>query len=125
MATCQHLDRGEADDDDELEIVCEIEKVDEEVKAGDPLYVLMFYWLIVVGAGLLKSEEILEGASKLSISNDVEFEEQKFIALMNEAREMSKVECCHSKHPNGDLCREGSRSCLHLLLWQGTDRRRR
>ncbi|KAI9168903.1 hypothetical protein LWI28_003681 [Acer negundo] len=70
------------DDDDELEIVCEIEEVDEEVKARDPLYVLMCCWLTVVGAGLLKSEEILEGASRLSI------EEQKFIALMNEAREV-------------------------------------
>ncbi|TXG54653.1 hypothetical protein EZV62_019909 [Acer yangbiense] len=56
-------------------------------RAGDPLYVLMCCWLTAVGAGLLKSEEILEGASRLSISNDVEFEEQKFIALMNEARE--------------------------------------
>ncbi|KAK4845070.1 hypothetical protein QYF36_000462 [Acer negundo] len=50
-------------------------------RARDPLYVLMCCWLTVVGAGLLKSEEILEGASRLSI------EEQKFIALMNEARE--------------------------------------
>ena len=52
------------------------------------MYVLMCCWLTAVGAGLLKSEEILEGASRLSISNDVEFEEQKFIALMNEAREV-------------------------------------
>ncbi|KAK2663484.1 hypothetical protein Ddye_002058 [Dipteronia dyeriana] len=38
-------------------------------RAGDPLYVLML--------------ENLEGASRLSISNHIEFDEQKFIALMD------------------------------------------
>ncbi|KAK9750566.1 hypothetical protein RND81_02G206200 [Saponaria officinalis] len=56
-------------------------------KAGDPLYVLMCCWLAALGAGLLKSEEILEGVARLSISNDIEFEEQTFIAKMTEARE--------------------------------------
>lgn len=56
-------------------------------KAGDPLYVLMCCWLAATGAGLLKSEEILEGSGRLRISNDIEFEEQTFIAMMNEARE--------------------------------------
>lgn len=41
-----------------------------------------------MGAGLLKSEEILEGVARLRISNDIEFEEQNFIAIMNEAREV-------------------------------------
>ncbi|KAE8694147.1 deoxynucleoside triphosphate triphosphohydrolase SAMHD1-like protein [Hibiscus syriacus] len=56
-------------------------------RAGDPLYVLLCCWLAAVGAGLLKSEEILEGVARLRISNDIEFEEQNFIAMMNEARE--------------------------------------
>ncbi|KAJ0111824.1 hypothetical protein Patl1_02730 [Pistacia atlantica] len=56
-------------------------------RAGDPLYVLMCCWVAAVGAGLLKSEDILEGAARLRISNDLEFEEQNFIALMNEAKE--------------------------------------
>lgn len=56
-------------------------------RAGDPLYVLMCCWLAALGAGLLKSEEILEGMARLSISNDIEFEEETFIAMMNEARE--------------------------------------
>ncbi|XP_010528261.1 PREDICTED: uncharacterized protein LOC104805398 [Tarenaya hassleriana] len=56
-------------------------------KAGEPLYVLLCCWVTAVGAGLLKSEEILEGVARLSISNDLEFEEQNFIALMNEARQ--------------------------------------
>ena len=41
-----------------------------------------------MGAGLLKSEEILEGAERLRISNDIEFEEETFLAMMNEAREV-------------------------------------
>lgn len=44
-------------------------------------------WLAAVGAGLLKSEEILEGVSRLRISNDIEFEEQNFIAMMVATKE--------------------------------------
>ena len=57
-------------------------------QAGDPLYILMCCWLAALGAGLLKSEEILEGVTRLRISNDIEFEEETFIAMMNEAREV-------------------------------------
>ncbi|MQM11874.1 hypothetical protein Taro_044786 [Colocasia esculenta] len=56
-------------------------------KAGDPLHVLMCCWLAAVGAGLLKSEEILEGVARLRLSNDIEFEEQNFIAIMSAAKE--------------------------------------
>lgn len=44
-------------------------------------------WVAAMGAGLLKSEEILKGVARLRVSNDVEFEEQTFIAMMNEAKE--------------------------------------
>lgn len=49
---------------------------------------LLCCWLAAVGAGLLKSEEILEGVARLRISNDIEFEEENFIAMMNESREV-------------------------------------
>lgn len=55
------------------------------------MYVLLCCWVAAVGAGLLKSEEILEGVARLRISNDIEFEEQNFIAMMNEAREVSSI----------------------------------
>ncbi|MCH92925.1 nuclear pore complex protein Nup214, partial [Trifolium medium] len=54
---------------------------------GEPLYVLLCCWLAAIGAGLLKTEEILEGVARLRISNDIEFEEETFIAMMDEARE--------------------------------------
>ncbi|WJX65294.1 hypothetical protein P8452_49975 [Trifolium repens] len=57
-------------------------------EAGEPLYVLLCCWLAAVGAGLLKTEEILEGVARLRISNDIEFEEETFIAMMDEAREV-------------------------------------
>ncbi|KAG2670957.1 hypothetical protein I3760_14G111000 [Carya illinoinensis] len=60
---------------------------DRRGRAGDPLYVLLCCWLAAVGAGLLKSEEILEGVARLRISNDIEFEEENFVAMMNEAKE--------------------------------------
>ena len=50
---------------------------------------LLCCWLAAVGAGLLKSEEILEGVARLRLSNDIEFEEQNFIAKMSEAKEVS------------------------------------
>ena len=55
------------------------------------MYVLLCCWLAAVGAGLLKSEEILEGVARLRISNDIEFEEQNFIAMMSDAREVSFI----------------------------------
>nr|CAD1823955.1 unnamed protein product [Ananas comosus var. bracteatus] len=36
---------------------------------------------------LLKSEEIFEGVARLRISNDIEFEEETFLAMMNAAKE--------------------------------------
>ncbi|TKY50412.1 hypothetical protein E2542_SST27876 [Spatholobus suberectus] len=60
---------------------------DRRGRAGDPLYVLLCCWLAAIGAGLLKSEDILEGVARLRLSNDIEFEEQNFMALMNEAKE--------------------------------------
>lgn len=53
------------------------------------MYVLLCCWLAAVGAGLLKSEEILVGVARLRLSNDIEFEEQNFIAMMSDAREVS------------------------------------
>ncbi|KAL6994327.1 Proteasome subunit alpha type-3 [Sarracenia purpurea var. burkii] len=64
-----------------------IEFQDRHGRLGDPLYILLCCWLAAVGAGLLKSEEILEGVARLRLSNDIEFEEQNFISMMNEARE--------------------------------------
>lgn len=60
---------------------------DRRGKAGDPLYVLLCCWLTAIGAGLLKSEEILEAVARLRISNDIEFEEESCLALMTTAKE--------------------------------------
>lgn len=60
---------------------------DRRGKVGEPLYVLLCCWLAAVGAGLLKSEEILEGVARLRISDDIEFEEENFIDMMKDSRE--------------------------------------
>lgn len=67
-------------------------------QAGDPLYVLLSCWLAAVGAGLVKSEDILEGVARLRISNDIEFEEENFLAIMNDAKEVSSL--CTFMSPN-------------------------
>lgn len=38
----------------------------------------------------------MEGVARLRISNDIEFEEQNFVALMNEAREVSPFPSMHA-----------------------------
>lgn len=49
----------------------------------------MCCWVAAVGgAGLLKSEDILEGAARLRISDDLEFDEQNLFALMNETKSL-------------------------------------
>ncbi|KAF3671733.1 putative acyl-CoA-binding domain-containing protein 3-like [Capsicum annuum] len=63
------------------------ENCQKKEAGGDLDLVLLCCWLAAVGAGLLKSVEILEGVARLSLANDIEFEEQNFIALMNEAKE--------------------------------------
>ncbi|KAJ3704451.1 hypothetical protein LUZ61_008156 [Rhynchospora tenuis] len=56
-------------------------------RSGDAFYVLLCCWLAAVGAGLLKTEEIYEGVARLRISNDIEFEEETFLAMMTTAKE--------------------------------------
>lgn len=60
---------------------------DRRGPAGDPSHVLLCCWLAAVGAGFLKSEEILEGVVRLRISDDIEFEEETFLSMMNAAKE--------------------------------------
>jgi hypothetical protein len=45
-----------------------------------------------VGAGFLKSEQILEGVARLRISDDIEFEEETFLSMINEAKEVGWVQ---------------------------------
>ena len=65
---------------------------------------LLCCWLAAVGAGLLKTEEILEGVARLRLSNDIEFEEENFISLMNEAKEVSSSHVCTCVGDVGFLC---------------------
>lgn len=62
------------------------------MQPGDPFYVLLCCWLAAVGAGLLKTEEILEGVARLRISNDIEFEEETFIDMMRAAKEVKHLQ---------------------------------
>eukprot|EP01018_Ginkgo_biloba_P010368 Gb_40882 [translate_table: standard] len=56
-------------------------------KTGNPRFVLIWCWVAALGAGLVKSEEILLGASRLRVSFDMQYEEETFNILMDEATE--------------------------------------
>lgn len=68
------------------------------------MYVLLCCWVAAVGAGLVKSEEILEGVARLRISNDIEFEEQTFMGLMSAAKEVGNMISLCFYHPFLVLC---------------------
>eukprot|EP00252_Welwitschia_mirabilis_P012109 TRINITY_DN2694_c0_g1_i1.p1 TRINITY_DN2694_c0_g1~~TRINITY_DN2694_c0_g1_i1.p1 ORF type:complete len:273 (+),score=48.90 TRINITY_DN2694_c0_g1_i1:166-984(+) len=54
-------------------------------KRGNPRFVLFWCWVAAVGAGLLKSDDIMMGASRLRASYDLPYEEERFNLLMDEA----------------------------------------
>lgn len=58
---------------------------DRHGKTGNPRFVLMWCWVAAVGVGLVKSDEILLGASRLRVSFDIQYEEDYFTVLMDEA----------------------------------------
>ena len=49
----------------------------------------MWCWVAAVGAGLVKSDEILLGATRLRVSFDIQYEEDYFSILMDEASTVS------------------------------------
>ncbi|KAJ7523843.1 hypothetical protein O6H91_18G064500 [Diphasiastrum complanatum] len=50
-----------------------------------PQYVLIWCWVAAVGAGLLKSEEIMLAALRLRVSYDIQYEIESFNLLMDTA----------------------------------------
>ncbi|KAH9322402.1 hypothetical protein KI387_017041 [Taxus chinensis] len=54
-------------------------------KTGNPRFVLLWCWVAAIGAGLVKSEDILLGAVRLRVSFDMQYEEENFNILMDEA----------------------------------------
>ncbi|KAI3926330.1 hypothetical protein MKW92_008108 [Papaver armeniacum] len=94
---------------------------DRRGKVGSPIYVLHCCWLAAVGAGLLKSEEILEGVARLSLSDDIEFEEETFVAIMNEARERrAKVKIQNPAIPMVDRA-EKALEAIYVCCFAGRD----
>ncbi|KAI3845260.1 hypothetical protein MKW98_009326 [Papaver atlanticum] len=94
---------------------------DRRGKVGNPIYVLHCCWLAAVGAGLLKSEEILEGVARLSLSDDIEFEEETFVAIMNEARERrAKMKIQNPAIPMVDRA-EKALEAIYVCCFAGRD----
>ncbi|MCO5577271.1 hypothetical protein L7F22_031098 [Adiantum nelumboides] len=50
-----------------------------------PQYVLLWCWAAALGAGLLKSEDMMMGATRLRATYDIYYEEESLIILMDEA----------------------------------------
>jgi hypothetical protein len=71
--------------------------------------------LAAIGAGLLKSEEILEGVARLRMSNDIEYEEETFLDMMKLAREVHIH--AYMTHPLSQLlqfqCHTGKCQSIH------------
>ncbi|KAG0455026.1 hypothetical protein HPP92_024318 [Vanilla planifolia] len=77
--------------------------------AGDPFHVLLCCWLVAIGAGLLKSEEIFEGVARLRISNDIEFEEETFLDAMRTAKQIERADSVRAcEKGKAEVCCSGN-----------------
>ncbi|KAF3786446.1 hypothetical protein EJ110_NYTH25335 [Nymphaea thermarum] len=90
---------------------------DRRGREGEPLYVLLCCWLAAIGAGLLKSEDILTGVARLRISNDLEFEEQNFVAMMNDAKaRRAKLKAANPEIPM-EIRAEKALEAIHICCF--------
>ncbi len=60
-------------------------------QAAKAQYVLVWCWAAALGAGLLKSDDLLMGASRLRVSYDIQYEIENLELLMDEAAKASVV----------------------------------
>ncbi|KAH7447540.1 hypothetical protein KP509_01G110900 [Ceratopteris richardii] len=58
--------------------------------AARPQYVLLWCWAAALGAGLLKSEDLMMSATRLSATYDIAYEEENLNLLMDEASKKRK-----------------------------------
>ncbi|KAI5064991.1 hypothetical protein GOP47_0019686 [Adiantum capillus-veneris] len=58
---------------------------DRHGSAARPQYVLLWCWAAALGAGLLKSEDMMKGANRLRATFDIFYEEEILNLLMDEA----------------------------------------
>lgn len=58
---------------------------DRHGKVAKPQFVLIWCWAAALGAGLLRSDDLIMGASRLRVSYDIQYEVENFEVLMEEA----------------------------------------
>lgn len=64
---------------------------DRHGSTAKPQYVLLWCWAAALGAGLLRSEDMMLGATRLRVSFDIQYEEENFNLLMDEATKKRKL----------------------------------
>lgn len=55
------------------------------MQVAKPQYVLLWCWASALGAGLLKSDDLLMSAARLRVSYDIQYETENLELLMDEA----------------------------------------
>lgn len=61
------------------------------LQAARPQYVLFWCWAAALGAGLLKSEDMMLGATRLRVTFDILYEEENLSILMDEAAKVTTM----------------------------------
>lgn len=61
------------------------------VQVAKSQYVLLWCWAAAVGAGLLKSDDLIMSAARLRCSNDVHYETENLELLMDDAKKVLQI----------------------------------
>lgn len=61
------------------------------LQAARPQYVLFWCWAAALGAGLLKSEDMMLGATRLRVTFDIVYEEENLSILMDQAAKVTTM----------------------------------
>ena len=56
-----------------------------DLQVAKPQYVLLWCWAAALGAGLLKSNDIVMAAARLRVSYDIQYETENLELLMDDA----------------------------------------
>lgn len=58
------------------------------LQVAKPQYVLLWCWAAAVGAGLLKTDDLLMSAARLRCSYDIQYETENLELLMDDAQKV-------------------------------------
>lgn len=73
-------------------LVCLTMQFHVNLQVAKPQYVLLWCWAAAVGAGLLKTDDLLMSAARLRVSYDIQYETENLELLMDDAAKVTLMQ---------------------------------